>query len=467
LESDYTFIDIENWAGPNWQAAGWLAIPIKKARLGRSVVQLSFDSVSPYGRGDGPNFLLRVRLDGQFAFLTNSARVVANKPGTILMEKKGRVFEGVLPRGGVLTEAAVDYGKETVHYAEGDLNAGNNNNPRFTSLRFIPATGEHRAGEQSGNGVAWEAISFDVPEYYAGPNWSVASWSDAKGKRFGAGAIVRLGYDLNSIYRAQGKATPKQNFLCRLVFKSGSTLFLTNNAEVARRKGGVVIMEQKDDCFETHVSGQGELKEVAVDFGESSLAYGRGTWSLNAKNQADVRFNSLKILPVAETSSAQAAAPKPAPEAAPQEQQLKTKIECPIPAYYGGPNWVVAVFTEAAGLKLKKGTALRLHFDHASCFNKDEKVNFLLRVVFENGKTIYASNSRKIADAASGEGTAHLVLNKANRCFEGTLAGLDEGSPVKEIAVDFGSATSHLAEPLNTDNNGNPRFSKLTVLERN
>jgi hypothetical protein len=468
LENDYTFIDIENWAGANWQAAGWMAIPIKKARLERSVVQLGFDFASPYGTGEGPSFLLRVRLDDRFVFLTNSAKVAANKPDTILMQKKGRVFEGVLPRGGLLTDATVDYGKETVHYTEGDLNAGNANDPRFTSLRFITVRdGAGVGGVQGGGGAGWEAVSFGIPEYYAGSNWSVAVWAGAKGKRFGEGAVVRIGYDLRSIYRDRDKAVPKQNFLCRLVFKSGGAVFLTNDAGVARRKGDVVIMEQKEDCFEARISGRGELSEVAVDFGESSLAYGRGTWNLNEKNAADVRFNSLQILPVTKTLDKSPPPPVPAaPQPVAQGQEWTPKGEYGTPAYYGGPNWVVAVFNGAAGLKLKKDTALRLHFDSASCFNTDEKVSFLLRVVFKDGKTVYASNSEKIVSVASGDAAARLALNKAGGFFEGSLAGLGEGGTVREIAVDFGESTSHLSTPLNADNNNNPRFSKLIVLEK-
>jgi hypothetical protein len=227
-------------------------------------------------------------------------------------------------------------------------------------------------------------------------------------------------------------------------------------------------MEQKDGWFEAAVAGLGELKEVAVDFGESSLAYGRGTWSLNAKNKADVRFNSLKISPGTEVRPAKSAQPvQPAssvPQTAGQAGSLNTKAEYSTPAYYGGANWQVAVFTGARGLKLEKGAALRLHFDHASCFNTDANVSFLLRVVFENGKTVYASNSEKITAAAPDGKTARFALDKAGRCFEGTLAGLD-GGVVREIAVDFGESTSHLPVPLNEGNGNNPRFSKLTVLE--
>ncbi|MDR1011089.1 MAG: hypothetical protein LBM04_08160 [Opitutaceae bacterium] len=499
LETDHAFLDIENWGGTNWQAAGWPAIQIKKVRLERSIVQLGFDSVSPYVIGDSPNFLLRAQLDGRFVFLTNSREVAAGKPGAVLMQKKGRIFEGMLPRGGVLTDAAVDYGKETIHYTRGNLNPGNVNNPRFTSIRFIPArsgagvgdnggadsdggdgndNGNAGAGAGAGAGVAavdgWEGFSLGIPAYYGGANWTVATWHGAQGKTVGKGAVVRIGYDELSIYRGAGQAAAGQNFLCRLVFKTGGTVFLTNSADVARRKGDVVIMERKDGCFEATVAGLGELKEVAVDFGESTLAYGRGTWSLNAKNKADVRFNSLKISPGTEArpeKSAQPASIAPAsaaavPQAAGQAGSLNTKAEYSTPAYYGGANWQVAVFTGARGLKLEKGAALRLHFDDASCFNRDANVSFLLRVVFENGKTVYASNSEKITAAAPDGKTARFALDKAARCFEGALAGLDGGGGVvREIAVDFGESTSHLPVPLNEGNSNNPRFSKLTVLE--
>jgi hypothetical protein len=150
LETDHAFLDIENWGGTNWQAAGWPAIQIKKVRLERSIVQLGFDSVSPCVIGDSPNFLLRAQLDGRFLFLTNSREVAAGKPGAVLMQKKGRIFEGMLPRGGVLTDAAVDYGKETIHCTRGNLNPGNVNNPRFTSIRFIPARSGAGVGDNGG-----------------------------------------------------------------------------------------------------------------------------------------------------------------------------------------------------------------------------------------------------------------------------------------------------------------------------
>jgi hypothetical protein len=469
LENDYTFLDIENWGGPNWQAAGWPAIQIKKVRLERAIVQLGFDSVSPYCTGDGPDFLLRAQLGGRFVFLTNSQKVAAGRPGAVLMQKKGRVFEGVLPRDGVLTDAAVDYGKETIHYTAGGLNPGNANDPRFTSIRFIPAPARSAASgggddARGGGAAGWEGFSLGIPAYYGGANWAVAAWHGAQGKVVGRAAVVRIGYDANSVYRDDGTAAPKQNFLCRLVFKAGGAVFLTNSPDVARRKGDVVIMERKDGWFEAVVTGLGELKEVAVDFGESSLAYGRGTWSLNAKNQADVRFNSLEIFPGA-AARPEESAPPAAPKTAGPAANLKPRGEYSTPAYYGGSNWLVAVFTGARGLELKKGATLRLHFDHASCFNQDENVSFLLRVVFENGKTVYASNSEKIVAAAPGGKTARFALDKAGRCFEGALAGLGEGGAVREIAVDFGESTSHLPVPLNERNNNNPRFSKLTVLE--
>ncbi|MDR0352010.1 MAG: hypothetical protein LBI02_01190 [Opitutaceae bacterium] len=473
LETDHTFLDIENWGGLNWQAAGWPAIQMRKVRLARAIVQLGFDSVSPYVAGSGPHFLLRAQLDGRFVFLTNSQEVAASKPGAILMQKKGRVFEGLLPRGGVLTDAAVDYGKETVHYTAGNLNPGNANDPRFTSIRFIPARAGAGAGGDSDSDNAagpgkWEPVSLGFPAYYGGPNWVVATWHDAQGKSVGGGAVVRLGYDANSIYRGDAKTSPAQNFLCRLVFKTGGTVFLTNNPDVARRKGDVVIMEHKDGWFEAAVSGLGELKEVSVDFGESSLAYGRGTWSLNKNPKADVRFNSLKIFPGAEARPAEPARPAPAaaaPEPTRPTANLKPKADYASPAYYGGPNWLVAVFTGARGLALKKDATLRLHFDRASCFNQDESVSFLLRVVFENGKTVYASNSEKIVAAAPEGKTARFTLDKAGRCFEGALVGQGGGGVVREIAVDFGESTSHLPVPLNERNNNNPSFSKLTVLE--
>jgi hypothetical protein len=504
LETDHAFLDIENWGGTNWQAAGWPAIQIKKVRLERSIVQIGFDSVSPYVIGDSPNFLLRAQLDGRFVFLTNSREVAAGKPGAVLMQKKGRIFEGMLPRGGVLTDAAIDYGKETIHYTKGDLNPGNVNNPRFTSIRFIPARdgaggGDNDGGDDGDNGngndngntgagvgadvdagaggaavAGWEGFSLGIPAYYGGANWAVATWHGAQGKTVGKGAIVRIGYDGLSIYRGAGQAAAGQNFLCRLVFKTGGTVFLSNSADVARRKGDVVIMERKDGCFEATVAGLGELKEVAVDFGESSLAYGRGTWSLNAKNKADVRFNSLKIFSVTEARLAKSEQPAsfaPAsaaavPQAAGQAGSLNTKAEYSTPAYYGGANWQVAVFTGARGIKLEEGAALRLHFDEASCFNKDANVSFLLRVVFENRKTVYASNSEKITAAAPDGITARFALDKMGRCFGGTLVGLDGGGGiVREIAVDFGESTSHLPVPLNKDNGNNPRFSKLIVLE--
>jgi hypothetical protein len=454
LETDHTFPDIENWGGSNWQAAGWPAIRIKKVRLERAtIVQLAFDSVSPYNTGAGPDFLLRVQLDGRFVFLTNSKAVAAGKPGAILMQKKGRVFEGKLPRGGLLSEAAVDFGKETVHFPN-ELNPGNANNPRFTSIRFIP--GSDTAADSTAAAV-WEPVSLGIPAYNGGSNWIAASWPGARGKIVGKNAVVRIGYDANSIYRG-GAETPKQNFLCRLVF-SGGALFLSNNPEVARRKGDVAIMEQKDGWFEASVSGLGELKEAAVDFGESSLAYGRGVWILNAKNKAEVRFNSLKIFPAAEAQPAPSV-----PHAGKPAKNLKIKSEYSTPAYYGGENWLVAVFSGARGIELKKNTTLRLHFDAASCFNKDESVRFLLRVVFKNGKTAYASNSAEIADAAGGK-TAKFVINREGRYFEGVLNGPDEGGVVREIAVDVGASTSHLPVPLNKNNDNNPRFSKLTVSE--
>ncbi|AWI09621.1 hypothetical protein [Ereboglobus luteus] len=460
LETDSTFPDIENWAGTNWQSAGWPAIQLKKNRIDRSIVQLGFDSVSPYNTGAGPNFLLRVRIGGRFVFLTNSAEVAASKPGAILMQKKERIFEGVLPNGGVLAEAAVDYGRSTVHYTAGELNPGNTNDPRFTSLRFIPRNGGGSDGAAGSGGAVsdWAPLSFGIPAYYAGANWSVAAWPGARGKTVGKRATVRLGFDGSSVYRGGAQA---QDFLCRLVFKTGGTVFLSNSPEVARRKGDVTVMERKNGCFEAVIDGLGELKEVAVDFGESTMAYGRGTWSLNKKNAADVRFNSLDISPVAEAQRATAA-----PQAQPAKPATSAQAkEYSSPAYYGGPNWLVAVFTGARGLKLSgKNTTLWLHFDGASCFNTGEDVSFLLRVVFENGKTIYASNSETIVTAAPGGMTAKFSLNKTARYFEGALVGLGNGGAVREIAVDFGESTSHLPVPLNKRNNNNPRFTKLTVL---
>lgn len=476
LETDYTFPDIENWAGNNWQAGGWPAIQLKKSRVERSVVQLGFDSVSPYTSGDGPNFLLRVQIDGRFVFFTNARKIASGKSGAILMQKKGRVFEGILPNGGMLTDAAVDYGRNTVHYSAGDLNSANNNDPRFTAIRFIPrdagdvgaggnAVGDPIGGLIGGASSGWAPLSFGIPAYYAGANWSVATWQGAQGKIVGAHALVRIGFDASSVYRGAAKM---QNFLCRLVFKNGGTIFLTNSAEVARRKGDVVIMEKKTGCFEAGISGLGELKEVAVDFGESTLAYGRGTWSLNEKNTADVRFNSLDISPVSRAQSGQTAQLLADSATSAASGPRQTKAEYATPAYYGGQNWLVGVFTGARGLKLTgKPVTLRLHFDSASCFNSSagERVNFLLRVVFQNGKTIYASNSGTIAAAAPSGKTATFAINKTERCFEGVLAGLGEGGAVREIAVDFGESTSHLPVPLNERNNNNPRFTKLTVLE--
>jgi len=481
LETDYTYPDIENPGGPNWQVAFWPAIRLKKTTLNSSIVQLGFDSVSPYNSGIGPNFLLRVELDGRFVFLTNSQKIADNKPGAIVMQKKGRVFEATLPRAGVLTDAAVDYGKETEHYTAGDLNPGNANDPRFTSLRFIPAQGAPPPPPAAASPAAWEPLSLGIPEYPGGDNWIVATWPAAQGKTIGANAVVRIGFDEQSIYR--NAATAKaQNFLCRLVFQNGASVFLTNSAEVARRKGGVIIMNLKDGYFEAPVSGQGEVKEIVVDFGAESQAYGRGAWRLNESNSADVRFNSLKIFPAAKApppAPAQPAqpAPAPAPAAAPKpalaapsasaSADLQTKAEYSTPAYYGGDNWLVAVFTNARGLNLSgKNTTLRLHFDNASCFNTDENVSFLLRVVLDNGETVYASNSDKIVSAAASGKTARFTLDKTDGCYEGALVGLGAGGAVSEIAVDFGESTSHLPVPLNEKNANNPRFTKLTVLEQ-
>ncbi|MDR3228484.1 MAG: hypothetical protein LBT53_03600 [Puniceicoccales bacterium] len=467
LATDYTVSEApQGWKGENWQAGGWTAINIKKPELsGTTVVQLGFDIVSPYNTNVGPNFLLRLKIAGRFAFLTNSPGIAAQKTDVILMRKKGTVFEALLSRSGVLTDATVDYGKETVHYSAGDLNPSNANDPRFTSIRFVPSTDDPTLAANAPE--QWEPLSLDRPAYTdgSGKNYNVAYWSQAKEKIVGKDAIVRIGFDHMSEYA--DKKNSGQNFLFRLVFKKG-TVFLSNDADVAVRKSNVTILERKDGYFEGRVCGLGELQEAAVDFGAGTLAYGQGTWLLNKKNEADVRFNSLKIFPQTATKPAPQNTPDTAQQANPTPAAAPpTGTEFSAPQYYKGNNWHVGAFTRTEGHKLEKGATLRLHFDTSSCYTKDDEVRFLLRVVFQDGRTLYASNNAEVVAASRRRSAVKMTLNREERYFECTLEDhANSSGVVREIAVDFGENTSHLPIALNTKNNNDPRFFKLTILNK-
>ncbi|MDR1941574.1 MAG: hypothetical protein LBQ47_04540 [Endomicrobium sp.] len=143
-------------------------------------------------------------------------------------------------------------------------------------------------------------------------------------------------------------------------------------------------------------------------------------------------------------------AEKPKAQAA-QSAEAAVKFKYGAPNYYGGENWAVAVFDGMAGKNIEKEDVIRIGFDSNS-----NSPNFLLRMIYEDGSTVYYSN-----DNLAGTVAGTVKMTKKNGYYEAVVT---RSGKLKEVAADFGATTLHYNGKLNPNNNGKPNFNSFTVL---
>jgi phosphomannomutase len=146
------------------------------------------------------------------------------------------------------------------------------------------------------------------------------------------------------------------------------------------------------------------------------------------------------------------------------------KYSTDVPEYYPGANWFSAGFTDMPGRRLSKGDFIRIGYDRTSDYDKNKPSNFLMRIVYSDGKIEYFTNSKEVADKQK-KGAILMKKNADDKYYEGATA---YSGTVKEIVVDFGQTTTHYRpdyspernenQNLNPTNDGNPRFNSLSIV---
>ncbi|MDR2427319.1 MAG: hypothetical protein LBD46_09140 [Endomicrobium sp.] len=134
------------------------------------------------------------------------------------------------------------------------------------------------------------------------------------------------------------------------------------------------------------------------------------------------------------------------------------------PDYYNGPNWAVNSFRTLGGKQLQDGNIIRLKYNAESPYYKNDPnaPKFLLRLEYSN-RVILFTNSPEIA--SKNPEIMLMTKDTANNSWNITLPETIPNEAVKTVAVDFGYTTAFFEENINTDNNGNPQFTEMEILE--